>query len=278
MLSSKDVIHCLNQSGGSTTVEALSTHLQVTPRTIQNHLKKLQGDFPDCFTVQKGSIRLIKPLPESTSADIPSSQQERARHILRELLSRSEPLDLDELAASLYITEITLQNEIKALRRSIASSHLSLRTKNNKVFLSGSEKDKKQLMIHMIYHEAQHSLVSLDTLRSFFPKYDISFLRESILSCLNEQHFFIDEYSLTNLLLHILISMEQLESYPNPPRRDLPTESVEMNRHFASIIDKVCAQLEQRYGIAFTRSNKYQFTLLLMTRAVRSHEIGRAHV
>ena len=183
-------------------------------------------------------------------------------------------MDLDELAASLFISEVTLQNEVKAIRHDIAEYHLSLRTKNNTLFISGSEKDKKRLMIRLIYNEAQHSLVSMDTLCAIFPRYDIEKIRSSILSCLNEQHFFIDEYSLINLLLHMLITMDQLGTASLAARHEISSDLIELNRHFVSIIDTICAELEQEYGIAFTRSNKYQFTLLLMTRAVRSQDVS----
>ena len=110
----------------------------------------------------------------------------------------------------------------------------------------------------------------METLHAIFPRYDIQKIRSDILACLNSQHFFIDEYSLTNLLLHMLITMDQLGTAPNAPRYEVSTDLIELNRHFVSIIDSICTELEREYGIVFTRSNKYQFTLLLMTRAVRN--------
>ena len=276
MLSQKEVVRYLNQHSGIQTIDDMAAFFSVTPRTVRNHLRNLQGEYPGCLEVSRGRIKLLSPLPEKSPgpAQVPSSQTERERYILRELLSRRDPMDLDELAASLFISEVTLQNEIKAIRHDIAEYHLSLRTKNNTLFISGSEKDKKRLMIRLIYNEAQHSLVSMDTLCAIFPRYDIEKIRSSILSCLNEQHFFIDEYSLINLLLHMLITMDQLGTAPLAARHEISSDLIELNRHFVSIIDTICAELEQEYGIAFTRSNKYQFTLLLMTRAVRSQDVS----
>ena len=65
----------------------------------------------------------------------------------------------------------------------------------------------------------------------------------------------------------MLITMDQLGTAPNAPRYEVSTDLIELNRHFVSIIDSICTELEREYGIVFTRSNKYQFTLLLMTRA-----------
>lgn len=276
MLSTKDVIQYLNQHGNVQAIEDMAAFFSVTPRTIRNHLRSVQDAYPACLQVGRGQVKLLKQIFEesSPSAQVPSSQQERSRYILRALLSRSEPMDLDELAASLFISEVTLQNEVKLIRHEIAEYHLSLRTKNNTLFISGSEKDKKRLMIHLIYNEAQHTLVSMETLHAIFPRYDIQKIRSDILACLNSQHFFIDEYSLTNLLLHMLITMDQLGTAPNAPRYEVSTDLIELNRHFVSIIDSICTELEREYGIVFTRSNKYQFTLLLMTRAVRNQDVS----
>ena len=276
MLSTKDVIQYLNQHGNVQAIEDMAAFFSVTPRTIRNHLRSVQDAYPACLQVGRGQVKLLKQIPEesSPSAQVPSSQQERSRYILRALLSQSEPMDLDELAASLFISEVTLQNEVKLIRHEIAEYHLSLRTKNNALFISGSEKDKKRFMIHLIYNEAQHTLVSMETLHAIFPRYDIQKIRSDILACLNSQHFFIDEYSLTNLLLHMLITMDQLGTAPNAPRYEVSTDLIELNRHFVSIIDSICTELEREYGIVFTRSNKYQFTLLLMTRAVRNQDVS----
>ena len=276
MLSTKDVVQYLNQHGSVQPIEDMAAYFSVTPRTIRNHLRTLQEEHPACLQVGRGQVKVLKRLPDDAAApaQVPATQTERARYILRELLSRGEPMDLDALAASLFISEVTLQNEVKLIRREIAEYHLSLRTKNNTLFISGSEKDKKRLMIRLIYNEAQHTLVSMETLHAIFPRYDIQKIRSDILACLNSQHFFIDEYSLTNLLLHMLITMDQLGTAPNAPRYEVSSDLIELNRHFVSIIDSICAELEREYGIVFTRSNKYQFTLLLMTRAVRNQDVS----
>lgn len=102
MLSTKDVIQYLNQHGNVQAIEDMAAFFSVTPRTIRNHLRSVQDAYPACLQVGRGQVKRLKQIPEesSPSAQVPSSQQERSRYILRALLSRSEPMDLDELAAS----------------------------------------------------------------------------------------------------------------------------------------------------------------------------------
>ena len=91
MLSTKDVIQYLNQHGNVQAIEDMAAFFSVTPRTIRNHLRSVQDAYPACLQVGRGQVKLLKQIFEesSPSAQVPSSQQERSRYILRALLSRS---------------------------------------------------------------------------------------------------------------------------------------------------------------------------------------------
>ena len=119
MLSTKDVIQYLNQHGNVQAIEDMAAFFSVTPRTIRNHLRSVQDAYPACLQVGRGQVKLLKQIFEesSPSAQVPSSQQERSRYILRALLSRSEPMDLDELAEALEKGLITQAQMSACLRQ-----------------------------------------------------------------------------------------------------------------------------------------------------------------
>ena len=119
MLSTKDVIQYLNQHGNVQAIEDMAAFFSVTPRTIRNHLRSVQDAYPACLQVGRGQVKRLKQIPEesSPSAQVPSSQQERSRYILRALLSRSEPMDLDELAEALEKGLITQAQMSACLRQ-----------------------------------------------------------------------------------------------------------------------------------------------------------------
>lgn len=276
MLAIGEVIAYLNRTSISETVtiKSLAAHFEVTERTIQTHIKNLQSQYPDFLTVQRGKIRVRNKIPLDSANLIPSSFKERRSYILRLLLSTGSSVDLDQLASQLCISEVTLQNEIKAVRRSLNKYNLTLRTKNNQLFIEGNRKDKKDLIIQLIYGEAQNSLVSLTTLGELFPRYDVAQIRASILRTLDKQQFYMDEYSLINLLLHILIAMDQSKLSAGEEEDPFTQDFLELNRHFSSMAEEMCQELEQLYQLKFSAANKYQFTLLLMTRAVKNRELS----
>lgn len=274
MVTKRDIINYLNSSNAElVTTKQLAAYFSVTQRTIQSYIKEIKEEYQDCIEVNKRGIIVKKQLQMKEDPSIPLTFEERKSFILRNLLVNNHSMDLDELANTLCISEITLQNEIKKIRRSIEKYGLVLKTKNNRLFITGCIKDKKALIIQLIYGEAENALVSLSTLNDIFQDYDAERIRDILLDKLNEVHFFIDEYSLINLLLHILIAMDQSTCVQDLPQEDMRTDFLDLNHHFVSIIEEVCQTLETLYKVSFTSSNRYQFTLLLMTRAIRNKEI-----
>lgn len=273
MVTKRDIIKYLNQNTELLTTKMIAAHFNVTQRTIQNYLKEIKEEYCDCINSSQKGIIVIKQMKLKEDYSIPLTFEERKSFILRKLLVNECAIDIDELAQSLCISEVTLQNEIKKIRRSLEHHGLILRTKNNQLFITGSIEDKKALMIQLIYGEAENSLVSLSTLNDIFQNYDAEQIRDIILEKLNEVHFFMDEYSLINLLLHILIAMDQQQSSQMIYHEDMSQEFMDLNHHFVSIVDGICTRLEELYDVSFTNSNRYQFTLLLMTRAIRNKEI-----
>lgn len=274
MVTKRDIIKFLNNSINEVfSTKQIASHFDVTQRTIQNYVKELKEEYKDCFELKQQGISIVKPMELSQDEGIPLTFSERKSYILRTLLMHECSINIDELAQTLCISEVTLQNEIKKIRRSLEKYQLLLKMKNNHLFITGSTKDKKALMIDLIYGEADHSLVSISTLNDIFQNYDAEKIRDVLLQKLNDVHFFMDEYSLVNLLLHILIAMDQSSSLQNIQQEDMSQGFIDLNRHFISIIEEVCQTLEACYDVKFSASNRYQFTLLLMTRAIRNQEI-----
>lgn len=274
MVTKRDIIKYLNNTNGELiTSKQIASHFSVTQRTIQNYLKEIKEEFQDCLETGQKGIKVVKQMEIKEDHTIPLTFEERKSYILRKLLVSQQAIAIEQLAQDLCISEITLQNEIKKIRRTLETYGLSMKTKNDHIFIVGSIKDKKALMIKLIYGEAENSLVSLSTLNDIFQNYDAEKIRDILLQKLNAVHFFMDEYSLINLLLHILIAMDQSQSLQTIHHEDMSQEFIDLNHHFVSIIDGVCESLEALYHVKFTSSNRYQFTLLLMTRAIRNKEI-----
>ncbi len=270
-MTERELLIWLNHNSTSThTTKSIASYFGVTTRTVQNYLRAIKDEYQESIEISRKGIRVKKPIPLEAAGEIPSTYKERKRYILRKLLINGASVDMDWLADRLCISEITLQNEIKRIRKSLEAFRLALRTKNNRLFIDGDIKDKKSLMIREIYEEAQKSMVSLDTLSDIFFRYPVKEIRRMILEKLHAEQLFMDEYSLINLLLHILIAMDQSSLAPDLAMAAENGSGARTAPSCIAVMEEICKKLEETYCLKFTSDSRYQFGLLLMTRAIHN--------
>lgn len=272
-MTEQELLIWLNHNSAAIhTTKSIASHFGVTTRTVQNYLRAIKEEYHEYIEISRVGIRIKKPIPLEAPVGIPSSYKERKRYILRKLLMTGVSVDMDWLAGRLCISEITLQNEIKRIRKSLEDSGLALKTKNNRLFIVGDAEDKKALMIREIYEEAQKTMVSLDTLSDIFSRYQVKEIRIMILDKLHAKQLFIDEYSLINLLLHILIAMDQSSLAPELAAVEAHESAIPMDSQCINVMGEICKKLEETYQLKFTSDSLRQFSLLLMTRAIHNKE------
>ena len=277
MISQNEIFDFLNrQNNDLIKYSDIANHFGVTKKTMLTYLDDIKDNFSENIEINSNGIIVMEKFGFEDK-NIPFTIEERKSYILRTLLTKTEYLNIDALALELCISEVTLTNEIKKARKDLAHLNLTLKTKNNNIYLCGEQKDKQKLLIEMIYAEAQNSMVSLKNLKEIFPRYDIENIRNRIISYLDDSHLFIDEYSLINLILHILIAMNQSQSF-SIPRSDEKLDFNCLDKNCFEIINKICREISNIYEISFTRNNYFQFTVLLMTRTKKNQEYSKETV
>ncbi|MBM6942863.1 helix-turn-helix domain-containing protein [Collinsella intestinalis] len=137
---------------------------------------------------------------------------------------------MDELAQELCISLTTLENEIQAINADLSASDVALRTRAGQLFVAGEESAKKRVISDLLFGETRDFFNQLELVNVYFPDIDIKELRAAIDERLKREGFFINGYSLSNLILHIAIALERcLNRFPafdsgfrwlvRPPRR-----------------------------------------------------------
>ena len=265
-----ELINYLNNQVGFVTVRQISRDLGISIRTIQTYIKQIKEEFPDMLCTGQNGIKanfLLKPENQYVA---PRNFKERKAYILRSTLLGNEEIDMYDLSDKLCISYTTLQNEIIKIRKEIEKYNLLLRTKGDLLFIDGKMENKKNLISTMIYNESQNSLISLKSLNELFPEFDAEKVRSIILEGLEKHQFYIDEFSLINLLLHILINMDQTSHHLINDENKIRNDYIDLNHHFIDIVEDICLLLTNEYNVSFNEVSKYQFSVLLMTRAIRN--------
>ena len=252
----------------------LSTTLGVSSRSIKNYISKLNSDHPSLIeSSQKGFFlkdksRATNILSRWHSLTVPQTSEERIKYILRKLLLEKEQYNLDLLVDEMFISYATLSNDIQKIKVELSDFELTFKTKNGMALIEGSEFNKKRILGKLIYEDTQNSFLSINSLQKYVPNYDLSLVKGIVSLSLRENDYFMDDFSLLNLVLNINITMER-----KLIRKSLhEEESVDwkklVNNNIQKIVEKMTMEIETRFSVKFVQSDIYNFALLVMTRAV----------
>ena len=259
----KRIINYLINNRRFVSIDEIVINSNVSERTVYNFLENYK-DNPDYTIVyNQNGIKLTENKKKQNSDNsIPAGYEERKQFIYRKALIGQESLKISSLLDYLGISDATLHQDIIKIRREISKYHVRLSIKDDFMYFNGNFHSIKRLIQHIVYDEENinHSLLSTESLAEIFGNLDVRFVKDTVKSILAKYNYFIDEYSLINLLLHILISMTH-------EREGKYTSSNISERYFYSqAIDEICNTLENKYCFTFNDEVKHQFSLILDTR------------
>lgn len=279
-MSKSDVlINYLNQKNDYIPARKIAGDLGLSIRTVQNYIKEVKEQYPNTIETSHNGIKFKKVIG-TISNQVPSDYQERKQYIVREILINHLELIIEELADYFCISYLTLENELRKIRKELLKKRLKLRTRGGVLFIDGDVHDKKNYISDMIFNESRNSLISYQQLDKMFSNFDIKHIRQIIINELNANCYYIDEFSLVNLILHIVISMDQ--------NIGVNANSVSGGKYFKrtyekfeKMVDNICDELSKEYNVIFSSELKRQYVILLTTRVMhndKANELEKANI
>ncbi len=247
----------------------LASQLGVSLRTIHNDIRQINSEYPDAITSTPNGYQInidtAKRILQPKHSSIPVNNSERCAYILSRLVQSGNSLNIYDLCDEIFISSTTFQSLLGKMRRLTREHDLTLSVSGDMITLTGAEKNKRQLISSLLYSESGTAFFSFDALQEAFPSISIEDIRNDIMEVLNEQHYFINDYSLLNLLLHIVISINRIQNgyiNSNPIFDETPLSPDEH-----ACARKIVGKLESRFQITFSEAEIFELTLLLVSRA-----------
>ena len=276
VLKSKEltILKFLSSQDGWVTSFSMSALLNISVRSIKSYISDINYQTPGLIeSSRKGFFvsdkeRLANVISEKKLPSAPQSSEDRKRYILRKLFLEEGQCNLDTLAGEMCISPITLVNELPKLKSELSDFDLVIKTKNNLISIEGPEINKKKLISKLIYEDSENSFLSIKLMQSYLPNYDLLAVKDIISDSLRSNHYFMDDFSLLNLVLHIAITMERKRLYSVLTENGPIKWKTLVSEKIHSIVTGLTGRIEKRFGIEFLQSEIYHFALLVMTRAV----------
>lgn len=265
------LIKFLLEKDSHVTASTLSDHLDISVRTVKNYIRELNESYPDIIESSSRGYRInsriaAKALKEVRSG-IPQTSRERSAYIMNQVVKNRGPVSLYDLCDELFISTTTLRSVLPRIRKKLEYYDLKLEISSDCLSIAGLEKNKRKLLSSLLYDESNENFVDLETIQRAFLDLDISFIRDSVLEILGEYQYFINDYSLINLVLHVAIAIDRIQNHHSENESPSPSENPRLLYHEYELSDKVIRRMEEHFHVVFSESETTEIALLLISRA-----------
>lgn len=252
----------------------IALHLSFSVRSVKTYIANINTLYPNLILSSREGFlihdkeRLPPILDTDGNQKIPQSAKSRQAYLLKVLLLQQQTKNLDELANDLYISPVTLNNELSKIKLELTKFDLVFKTKNNYASIDGLEKNKKKMISSLIYNETKDNFTSLDLIQSYLPNFDLKIIKCVVTDKLMSERYFIDDYSLTYFILHVGIVMERTLVTLTSIESQNPSHKVPIAAPVTKLLQEICDNLEKYFKIKIIDNDFYNLALILMTRIV----------
>lgn len=275
-----EVLSFLSRQNDWKTASEISIAVGYSVRSVKTYISEINQSYQNLITTSRNGYiladrELATLILNKVDNQIPQTPEGRKAYIMQKLLIENQVMDLDDLANELCISPLTLNNEIAKFKKELIAFDLVSHTKNNQIWIEGNEKNKKKMISHMIYENTKDFCCNMDSIQIYLPNFDLRIVRQIVTSSIMEHHFFIDDFSLLNFILHIGITMErcfQQQTGTEPLSELARIDIVEIPAHINLIMNTISERINQYFHVQFGPTEKSDLALLLMTRLVFDNE------
>jgi lichenan operon transcriptional antiterminator len=200
----------------------LADRLGVTTRSVRNYVTAVRerssvvvASSPDGYRIDAGSY--ARHLGARPTADPQGTPRDRLHALVRHLGDAPEGLDVHQLADELHVSDSTVEADLRKVRALVEDAGLALRRAGSTVVLEGSERDFRRLLSRMFRDESAQGFLPLESVQREFASDSLRAFKTDLIRELTERGFFVNEYGVDNVLLHVAIAVDRLARAPRRP-------------------------------------------------------------
>jgi lichenan operon transcriptional antiterminator len=197
----------------------LADRLGVTTRSVRNYVTAVRerstvaiASSPDGYRIDAGSY--ARHLGARPSGDPQGTPRDRLHALVRRLGDAPDGLDVYALAGELHVSDSTVEADLRKVRALVEDAGLALRRTGSTVVLEGSERDFRRLLSRMFRDESAQGFLPLETVQREFASDSLRAFKTDLIRELTAGGFFVNEYGVDNVLLHVAIAVDRLARAP----------------------------------------------------------------
>jgi lichenan operon transcriptional antiterminator len=265
----------LSQSDTRVTAAELAEHLGVTTRSVRSYVTAAKAAAHPLSIISSSTTgyRLNRDAYATFSSGTREHEgdtpRDRVHHLVRRLTDAPNGLDIHALADSLYVSESTIETDLRKVKALGEDAGLTLSRHGSVVTLAGTEAQYRRVLSKIFRSESAQGFLELETVQREFVSEDLGEFKTSLIAMLDSQGYFVNEYGINSVLLHVAIAVDRvLRKTPTPPR-DTAVDGSDA----AAVVDPpvtaaLAALTRDHFGVELDRTDLDYLAKLLTTRVI----------
>jgi len=257
------LIEHLAQAEGWVTAADLADKLGVTTRSVRSYVTAVKSSaLPlDVIESSTAGYRLQRESYAEFLKNASNRDAERPRdrqyHLVRRLGDAPDGIDIHALAASFFVSESTVEADLRKIKSAIAEAGLTLTRRGSLVILAGTEPNLRRLLSKMFRHEDSQGFLELESIQREFESSDLRSFKTALLELLDVHGYFVNEYSINHVLLHVAIAADRTS--PTIPVVAAPA---------SDFTNDLAALVAAHFSVHLARADIDEIEVLLTTRVI----------
>lgn len=269
---SNKIIAFLEQHNNWTTSKELSTEFQLSTRTIKKYISDINISSPNLIESSRQGYRINSQILNNLRTElnqnniIPQTPEERLNYILKTLLIKKHSqnqANIYDFMNELYVSESTFRADCQKINNICEKYNCSLQISKDIVRINGSEKNKRKILNSYIVNESQNHFGDEQFLKGLFPNLDFTFIKQTIQSTFEEHHYFMNDFSLSNFVRHVAITINRIQ---NGCKQNHTDQQIDTTSNEYKIAKDLSSKFESFFDIFFTYTEIYELALLIICR------------
>lgn len=231
---------------------ALADMMKVSSRSVKNYVNEINAELPGSILSSKqGYFINTQSKTVSNNDEIPQTYAERSSYIIKEFfVHHCEELDIYELCDALYLSYSSIKSLLQKMNKEYEVNKIRFQCRNDRLYVTGSERDKRRFLTSIIYKEATGNLVDITVLKEMFPAIDVMYINDLLHTCFKQDNCYINDFGYMNLNLHITVMLNSILNQSHGTYQN-HLECIDVDNPLAEYIVE---KLQKHFQINFQRN------------------------
>ncbi|GAA3581742.1 PTS sugar transporter subunit IIA [Klugiella xanthotipulae] len=229
----KSLVAYLAQADDWVTASELAHTLGVTTRSVRNYATEMRDHYAPFEVLIRGPLgyRINRVAlqahheatsgnlsPESTAisrAGIDRGSERpahRQRAIVEWILGNTSPVDPHEIAAHFFISESTLEADLRRQRPVVARAGLTPTRRANGISIEGHEPNKRRLLATLYLEDLDNNVIDLTDVARTYGVPPLGPIKTAVIDRLESYGYRVNEFGLSSVLLSLAIIASRIRT------------------------------------------------------------------